>query len=204
MVDGDRTPRRRPRHDAGVDLGVPQTQAIRSDDDVVRVRQLVRTVAVAAKLSLVDQTKLVTAASELARNTLVYGGGGSAEVAVVNNGRRRGVRIVFADSGPGIPDLDLALTDGYTSGGGLGLGLSGPAASSTSSRSRPPSARAPGSRSSSGPDERRRWSPTTDSGSGWRASSAAQRRPAGGRARSACSWSWASAASPTWPSSPPS
>ncbi|WP_433687731.1 ATP-binding protein [Micromonospora carbonacea] len=110
---------------AGVDLGHPQAQAIRSDEDVVRVRQMVRTVAVAVRLSLVDQTKLVTAASELARNTLVYGGGGSAEVSVVDNGLRRGVRIVFADDGPGIADLDLALTDGYTTGGGLGLGLSG-------------------------------------------------------------------------------
>ena len=110
---------------AGVDLGRPQAQAIRSDEDVVRVRQLVRTVAVSTRLSLVDQTKLVTAARELARNTLVYGGGGSAEVTVVEDDRRRGVRIVFADSGPGIPDIDLALTDGYTTGGGLGLGLSG-------------------------------------------------------------------------------
>ncbi|TDB77473.1 MULTISPECIES: ATP-binding protein [unclassified Micromonospora] len=109
---------------AGVDLS-PKAQAIGSDEDVVRVRQLVRTVAVAVKLSLVDQTKLVTAASELARNTLVYGGGGTAEVTVVDDGRRRGVRIVFADAGPGIPDLTLALTDGYTTGGGLGLGLSG-------------------------------------------------------------------------------
>ncbi|MBQ1041934.1 MULTISPECIES: ATP-binding protein [unclassified Micromonospora] len=109
----------------GVDLGVPATQAIRSDEDVVRVRQLVRTTAVAVRLSLVDQTKLVTAASELARNTLIYGGGGSAEVSTVSDGRRRGVRILFADEGPGIPDLDLALTDGYTTGGGLGLGLSG-------------------------------------------------------------------------------
>jgi serine/threonine-protein kinase RsbT len=96
-----------------------------SDQDVVRVRQLVRTIAVAVKLSLVDQTKLVTAASELARNTLVYGGGGSVEVTRVDNGRRQGIRIVFADQGPGIADLDLALTDGYTTGGGLGLGLSG-------------------------------------------------------------------------------
>ncbi|MET8906275.1 ATP-binding protein [Micromonospora sp. NPDC004551] len=109
----------------GVDLGVPATQAISSDEDVVRVRQLVRTTAVAVKLSLVDQTKLVTAASELARNTLIYGGGGSAEVATVEDGRRRGVRIVFADQGPGIPDLDQAFTDGFTTGGGLGLGLSG-------------------------------------------------------------------------------
>jgi serine/threonine-protein kinase RsbT len=96
-----------------------------SDQDVVRVRQLVRTRAVAVKLSLVDQTKLVTAASELARNTLVYGGGGSVEVTLVDNGRRKGIRIVFADQGPGIADLDLAFTDGYTTGGGLGLGLSG-------------------------------------------------------------------------------
>ncbi|GAB4057735.1 ATP-binding protein [Catellatospora paridis] len=102
-----------------------QVQAIGNDEDVVRVRQLVRTVAVAAKLSLVDQTKVVTAASELARNTLVYGGGGEAAVSTVDNGVRRGVRVVFSDSGPGIADIDLALTDGYTSGGGLGLGLSG-------------------------------------------------------------------------------
>jgi serine/threonine-protein kinase RsbT len=98
---------------------------IRSDQDVVRVRQLVRTLAVSVKLSLVDQTKLVTAASELARNTLVYGGGGTAEAGKVDNGRRAGIRIVFSDEGPGIPDLDLALTDGYTTGGGMGLGLSG-------------------------------------------------------------------------------
>lgn len=104
---------------------MPQTLAIAADEDVVRVRQLVRTAAVAVDLSLVDQTKLVTAASELARNTLVYGGGGTAQVSTVDNGRRRGIRIVFADHGPGIADLDLALTDGYTTGGGLGLGLSG-------------------------------------------------------------------------------
>jgi serine/threonine-protein kinase RsbT len=99
--------------------------AVTTDQDVVRVRQLVRTVAVAVKLSLVDQTKLVTAASELARNTLVYGGGGMVEIERVENGRRSGIRIVFADEGPGIADLDLALTDGYTTGSGLGLGLSG-------------------------------------------------------------------------------
>ena len=98
---------------------------VASDQDVVRVRQLVRTVAVDVKLSLVDQTKLVTAASELARNTLVYGGGGSVEVERITNGRRDGIKIVFVDQGPGIMDLDLALTDGYTTGGGLGLGLSG-------------------------------------------------------------------------------
>jgi serine/threonine-protein kinase RsbT len=98
---------------------------VSTDQDVVRVRQLVRTLAVAVKLSLVDQTKIVTAASELARNTLVYGGGGSVEVSRVDNGRRQGVRIVFADDGPGIADLDLAFTDGYTTGSGMGLGLSG-------------------------------------------------------------------------------
>ena len=98
---------------------------VTTDQDVVRVRQLVRTVAVAVKLSLVDQTKVVTAASELARNTLVYGGGGTVQVDRVDNGRRSGVQIVFADQGPGIADLDLALTDGYTTGGGLGLGLPG-------------------------------------------------------------------------------
>jgi serine/threonine-protein kinase RsbT len=102
-----------------------QQQAIERDEDVVRVRQLVRSAAVAAKLSLVDQTKLVTAASELARNTLVYGGGGKAEVSQIDNGLRPGIRVVFSDSGPGIPDVELALTDGYTSGSGLGLGLSG-------------------------------------------------------------------------------
>nr|WP_205808943.1 ATP-binding protein [Micromonospora sp. HNM0581] len=106
-------------------MGRPQAQTVGSDEDVVRVRQLVRTVAVAVRLSLVDQTKVVTAASELARNTLVYGGGGTVEVIAVDNGRRAGIQIVFADSGPGIADLDLALTDGYTTGGGLGLGLSG-------------------------------------------------------------------------------
>jgi serine/threonine-protein kinase RsbT len=102
-----------------------QTLAITSDGDVVRVRQAVRTLAQAAKLSLVDQTKLVTAASELARNTLIYGGGGEALLSTEVNGRRTGVRVEFRDEGPGIPDLDQAMTDGWTSGNGLGLGLSG-------------------------------------------------------------------------------
>jgi serine/threonine-protein kinase RsbT len=106
-------------------VGGEQIQPIGADEDVVRVRQVVRSVAVAVKLSLVDQTKLVTAASELARNTLVYGGGGWAEVGTVSNGVRTGVRVRFVDEGPGIVDLDLAMTDGYTSGSGLGLGLSG-------------------------------------------------------------------------------
>jgi serine/threonine-protein kinase RsbT len=99
---------------------------IQSGDDVVRVRQLVRVIAAKNGLSLVEQTKLVTAASELARNTLVHGGGGVARVEVVTspNGRT-GVKLHFTDEGPGIPDIDLALTDGWTSGTGLGLGLSG-------------------------------------------------------------------------------
>ncbi|MFA1538873.1 anti-sigma regulatory factor [Actinomadura monticuli] len=99
---------------------------LRSNDDVVRVRQLVRGAASAAGMSLVDQTKIVTAASELARNTLVYGGGGSVNIEKVTSaGGRAGIRITFRDRGPGIADLDLALTDGWTSGSGLGLGLSG-------------------------------------------------------------------------------
>lgn len=115
-----------PVANAAAPIGTAEVQEIAGDDDVVRVRQLVRAQAVAAtRLSLVDQTKLVTAASELARNTLLHGGGGRAEVQIVTNGRRRGVRIAFTDSGPGIPDLDLAFTDGYTTKGGLGLGLSG-------------------------------------------------------------------------------
>ena len=97
---------------------------IRSSEDVVRVRQRVRALAVEAGLSLVDQTKVVTAASELARNTLDYGGGGHCEAEVVL-APRRGVRLAFVDQGPGIKDLDQALRDGFTSGGGLGLGLGG-------------------------------------------------------------------------------
>jgi serine/threonine-protein kinase RsbT len=105
--------------------GPAQSQQISGDDDVVRVRQLVRAAAVATKLSLVDQTKLVTAASELARNTLRHGGGGRAEVQPVSNGRRNGLRITFVDHGPGILDVERAFTDGFSTGGGLGLGLSG-------------------------------------------------------------------------------
>jgi serine/threonine-protein kinase RsbT len=99
--------------------------AIRSSDDVVRVRQQARILAVACGLSLVDQTKIVTAASELARNTLDYGGGGEARMELVEAGGRRGLRLAFEDRGPGIADVKLALTDGYTTGSGLGLGLSG-------------------------------------------------------------------------------
>lgn len=105
--------------------GETDTVSITTDDDVVRVRQIVRSYAQQVKLSLVDQTKLVTAASELARNTLVYGGGGTAKVEFVSDGRRSGVRAWFHDDGPGIPDTTLALADGWTSGNGLGLGLSG-------------------------------------------------------------------------------
>lgn len=101
------------------------TVQIRSGEDVVRVRQEVRRFAVEAGLGLVDQTKIVTAASELARNTLDYGKGGQALIEVVQAGPRRGVRIVFEDKGPGIPDIALALKDGYTSGKGMGLGLGG-------------------------------------------------------------------------------
>lgn len=106
-------------------VGEPEELPVTGDDDVVRVRQLVRAYAQRAKLSLVNQTKLVTAASELARNTLVYGGGGVARVELVTDGRREGVRAVFHDDGPGIPDTGLALADGWSSGSGLGLGLSG-------------------------------------------------------------------------------
>jgi serine/threonine-protein kinase RsbT len=97
---------------------------IRSSEDVVRVRQRVRALAVGAGLSLVDQTKVVTAARELARNTLDYGGGGTLDIEVLN-GLRRGVRLVFEDQGPGIKDIDAALRDGFTTGNGLGLGLGG-------------------------------------------------------------------------------
>lgn len=102
-----------------------EVRAIRVESDVVTVRQAVRAWAVEAGLSLVDQTKLVTAASELARNTLVYGGGGTARLESVSNGPRRGIRLVFDDQGPGIADLEQALRDGFTTGTGLGLGLSG-------------------------------------------------------------------------------
>jgi serine/threonine-protein kinase RsbT len=99
--------------------------AIRSSDDVVRVRQQTRVFAVAAGLSLVDQTKIITAASELARNTLDYGGGGEVCTELVEEGGRLRVRLIFEDRGPGIADIQLALKDGFTTGGGLGLGLSG-------------------------------------------------------------------------------
>jgi serine/threonine-protein kinase RsbT len=101
------------------------TMPLRTSDDVVRVRQAVRARAVAIGFSLVDQTKIVTAASEIARNTVDYGGGGEMRVEVLRNGQRRGVRLTFSDSGPGIRDIDQAMRDGFTTGNGLGLGLSG-------------------------------------------------------------------------------
>ena len=106
-------------------LGKDETMSIRSSEDVVRVRQAAREWAMAQGLSLVDQTKIVTAASELARNTLDYGDGGDATIELLSEARRRGVRITFEDQGPGIPDLDAALKDGFTTGNGLGLGLGG-------------------------------------------------------------------------------
>jgi serine/threonine-protein kinase RsbT len=102
-----------------------EVHPIATADDVVRVRQVARAWATELKFSLVDQTKLVTATSELARNTLEHGHGGTMRVELVENGVRRGVKLVFEDQGPGIPDIELGLRDGYTTGNGLGLGLSG-------------------------------------------------------------------------------
>ena len=99
--------------------------AVRSVDDIIKARQLVRDSAIAQGLSLVDQTKLVTAASELARNTLVHGGGGDMHLEALNDGARRGIRVTFSDQGPGITDIALAMKDGYSTAGGLGLGLGG-------------------------------------------------------------------------------
>jgi serine/threonine-protein kinase RsbT len=98
---------------------------IRSQEDIVRVRKATRENAIAQGFSLVDQTKLVTAASELARNTLDYGNGGEVEITRMLDGARKGLRLMFSDQGPGIDDVAKALTDGYSTGGGLGLGLSG-------------------------------------------------------------------------------
>jgi serine/threonine-protein kinase RsbT len=104
---------------------IDETLPLRTSDDVVRVRQAVRARSVAAGFSLVDQTKIITAASEIARNTVDYGGGGTMRLETLRSGQRRGVRLTFTDHGPGIADMALAMTDGYTSGQGLGLGLSG-------------------------------------------------------------------------------
>jgi serine/threonine-protein kinase RsbT len=102
-----------------------QTVKVTTSEDVVAVRQLVRKISLLLGFSIVDQTKIVTAASELARNLLDYGGGGTASLEVVQNGVRTGLRLTFEDNGPGIEDINLALKDGYTSGNGMGLGLGG-------------------------------------------------------------------------------
>lgn len=98
---------------------------VRTPNDIVVVRQHVRALAIELGFSLVDQTKMVTAASELARNTLAHGGGGTARIEVVAANARRGVKMTFEDRGRGIADLELAMRDGYSTGNGLGLGLSG-------------------------------------------------------------------------------
>ena len=100
-------------------------RTVQSAEDVVAIRQAVRQRAVELGFNLVDQTKIVTAASELARNTLQHGGGGRVTIDAVEDFGRRGIRLTFADEGPGIADLELAMKDGFTTGGGLGLGLSG-------------------------------------------------------------------------------
>lgn len=102
-----------------------EVMSIQSSADVVLVRQAVRQFAVDLRFSLVDQTKIVTAASELARNTLDYGGGGTVTLEILDKDHRQGLQLTFVDQGPGIPDIELALKDGYTTGGGLGMGLSG-------------------------------------------------------------------------------
>jgi serine/threonine-protein kinase RsbT len=102
-----------------------ETMTIQSSADVVLVRQSVRQFAVELGFGLVDQTKIVTAASELARNTLDYGGGGSVMLETIQENGRRGLRLTFEDQGPGIPDIEMALKDGFTTGGGLGMGLGG-------------------------------------------------------------------------------
>jgi serine/threonine-protein kinase RsbT len=101
-----------------------ETMPVQAEQDVVGVRRRVREVATQLGFSLVDQTKVVTAASELARNTVIYGGGGFLQIEALN-GPRTGLRLTFEDKGPGIPDIDLALRDGFTTGSGLGLGLGG-------------------------------------------------------------------------------
>ena len=105
--------------------GAEQTLPIRVGSDLVLVRQAVRTTAAELRFSLVDQTKIVTAASELARNTYEHGGGGRVRIEVLEAPPRRGLKLVFEDEGPGIPNIELALKDGYTTGNGLGLGLGG-------------------------------------------------------------------------------
>ena len=102
-----------------------ETIPLQTEQDIVAARQTVRKLAQEAKFSLVDMTKFVTAASELARNTIIYGGGGDMQWEILRDGMRTGIRLTFKDEGPGIADLGLAMTDGWTSGHGLGMGLSG-------------------------------------------------------------------------------
>lgn len=103
----------------------PRILPVTEESHVVVVRQQVRAAAIEIKCSLVDQTKVVTAASELARNLLIYGGGGEVQIEVIQEGTKNGVRVMFEDQGPGIADIELAMRDGYTSGKGMGLGLGG-------------------------------------------------------------------------------
>ena len=102
-----------------------EVHALHSSDDITMVRQKVRKVMQEAGFSLVDQTKMVTAASELARNTVIHGGGGKVSINVVENDGHVGIQLIFSDKGPGIPDIDKAIQDGFTTGDGLGLGLGG-------------------------------------------------------------------------------
>ena len=106
-------------------MAEPEVIPIIAEADVVHVRQRVRARTAELRFSLVDQTKMVTAASELARNALIYGGGGRAEIEILSSGTRRGLRVVFIDQGPGIANVAEAMRDGYTTGNGLGLGLGG-------------------------------------------------------------------------------
>jgi serine/threonine-protein kinase RsbT len=119
-----------------MDLGLPRTlpmpgtsgpvvMPVRSSEDIVRMRQAVRERAIAQGFSLVEQTKLVTAASEIGRNTIIYGGGGECTIQVLMTAGRKGVQLTFSDQGPGIPDIEQAMKDGFTTGGGLGLGMGG-------------------------------------------------------------------------------
>lgn len=102
-----------------------ETVPLKTEADIVQARQMAKKWAIEQSFSLVDQTKIVTAASELARNTVTYGGGGTMRLETLADGLRKGLRLTFEDQGPGIPNLELALTDGYSTGKGMGLGLSG-------------------------------------------------------------------------------
>lgn len=108
-----------------IEVQTSEVVEVRTPEDVTVARQCARRLAVKLGLTLLDQTKVVTASSELARNLVIHGGGGVVTVQVIANGVKSGMRLTFEDQGPGIPDVELALKDGYTSGGGLGLGLGG-------------------------------------------------------------------------------